>query len=263
MVNDMHKMPVAIPLEPRRRAIIVGASSGIGAALVRRLAKEGYLLAILARRKNALDNLSAEINEEAGETRVLAYQHDVTKYDKIPKMFQKILRDMRGIDILVYVSGAQHPVGFSEYDFKKDEEMVSVGLLGAIAWMGQAAMLFEQMQAGQIVGISSVAGDRGRVGNPAYNTAKAGLNTYLEALRNRLTRKGVNVLTVKPGFVDTETFRRNAKASFGVISPEKAADKIYLAMRKKKQVVYVPGWWRWFMMVIRNVPSFIFRRLSF
>ena len=101
MVNDMNKMPVAIPLEPRRRAIIVGASSGIGAALVRRLAKEGYLLAILARRKKALDNLSAEINKEAGQTRVLAYQHDVTEYDETPKMFQKILRDMRVIDTRV------------------------------------------------------------------------------------------------------------------------------------------------------------------
>ncbi|MCH7663513.1 MAG: SDR family NAD(P)-dependent oxidoreductase, partial [Chloroflexi bacterium] len=134
---------------------------------------------------------------------------------------------------------------------------------GAVAWMGQAAILFEQMKTGQIVGVSSVAGDRGRGGNPAYNTAKAGLSTYLESLRNRLTRKGVNVLTVKPGFVDTANFRRNATASFGVISPEKAAEKIWQAMRKKKQIVYVPGWWRWFMMVIRNVPSFIFRRMSF
>ena len=262
-MNDTHKMPADVPLEPRKRAIIIGASSGIGAAMARRLAKEGYLLAILARRKDALEELGAEINKQAGETRVLTYQHDVTEYAAIPEIFQKILRDMRGIDTLVYVSGAQHPVGFSEYDFEKDEEMVAVGLMGAIAWMGQAAILFEQMEAGQIVGISSVAGDRGRVGNPAYHTAKAGLSTYLESLRNRLTRNGVNVLTVKPGFVDTETFRRNAKASFGVISSDKAAQKIWRAMRKKKQIVYVPGWWRWFMMVIRNVPSFIFRRLSF
>jgi short-subunit dehydrogenase len=262
-MNQTEKMPVNSPLEQRRRAVIVGASSGIGAALAQRLAEEGYLLAVLARRKDALDELCGLINTEAGETRALAYPHDVKNYEGIPGLFQTILRDMKGIDTLVYVSGAQHPVGFSEYVFEKDQEMIEVNLMGAIAWMGQAATLFEQMGAGQIVGISSVAADRGRVGNPAYHAAKAGLSTYLESLRNRLTRKGVNVLTVKPGFVDTDILRRNAKKTFGVISPEKAAAGIWRAMRKRKQVIYLPGWWRWFMLVIKNIPSFIFRRLSF
>lgn len=263
MMNQTEKIPVKSPLEQRGRAVIVGASSGIGAALARRLAGEGYLLALLARRKDALDELCGQINTEAGETSALAYPHDVINHEGVPGLFQSIVRDMKGIDTLVYASGAQHPVGFSEYDFEKDQEMLEVNLMGAMAWMGQAAILFEQMGAGQIVGISSVAADRGRVGNPAYHAAKAGLSTYLESLRNRLSRKGVNVLTVKPGFVDTDILRRNAKMTFGVISPEKAAAGIWRAMRKRKQVIYVPGWWRWFMMVIKTIPSFIFRRLSF
>ncbi|MEK6256758.1 MAG: SDR family NAD(P)-dependent oxidoreductase [Chloroflexota bacterium] len=262
-MNNSQAIPTKTPLKANKRAVLVGASSGMGAALARKLADEGYYVAVLARRKIELDALCQDINQAAGETRALAYEHDVRDYDAITPLFQQILSDLKAIDTLVYLSGAQHPVGFSEFDFEKDQEMVEVSLLGAMAWLGNAATLFERMGTGQIIGISSVAGDRGRVGNPAYNAAKAGLSTYLEALRNRLTRSGVNVLTVKPGFVDTETFRRNSTMSLGVIPPEKAAAKIWNAMRKNKQVVYVPGWWRWVMLVIRHVPSFIFRKLSF
>jgi len=107
-----------------------------------------------------------------------------------------------------------------------------------------------------------VAGDRGRVGNPSYNASKAALSSYLESLRNRLTRHGVNVLTVKPGFVETDLLA-GAKKTFLVISPEQAADEIYKAISKHKQVVYIPTLWRWIMLIVRNIPSFIFRRMVF
>jgi short-subunit dehydrogenase len=123
--------------------------------------------------------------------------------------------------------------------------------------------MFQAARAGQIVGISSVAGDRGRVGNPGYNTSKAGLTTYLEALRNRLTRRGVNVLTVKPGFMKTEMVKAAQGATPFLIPPEKAAEDIWKAMQKRKQVVYTPSLWRWIMLAIQHTPSFIFRKLSF
>jgi short-subunit dehydrogenase len=261
-MNDTSNAPVDSPLNPVPRAVVVGASSGIGEAMARKLAREGYRVALLARRREALDNICKEINQQFGESIAVAYQHDVTKYDEVPKVFQQVLRDLKQIDVFVYVSGVQYRVGFSEYDFNKESEMVEVNLLGAMAWLGQAAILFERMGRGHIVGISSVAGDRGRVGNPAYNTSKAGLSTYLEALRNRLTRSGVHVLTVKPGFVQTELLK-NAATTFGVISPEKLADAIWRAIRKRRQVIYAPRWWRLIMLIIRHTPSFIFRRLSF
>lgn len=251
------------PLSIQKRAVIVGASSGIGAALARRLSEEGFIVALLARREEKLEELAQEINRQSGETRAIIYPHDVIQVESIPELFQTILRDLKGIDALVYVSGAQYPTEFSEYDFGRDRETILVNLVGALAWLGQAAAFFERMGTGQIVGVSSVAGDRGRVGNPAYHASKAGLSAYLESLRNRLTRSGVNVLTVKPGFVDTDTFQRNAKTVFGVITPQKAAEGIWRAMLRRRQVVYVPGWWRWLMLVITHIPSFIFRRLSF
>jgi short-subunit dehydrogenase len=108
-----------------------------------------------------------------------------------------------------------------------------------------------------------VAGDRGRVGNPGYNTSKAGLSTYLEALRNRLTRHGVNVLTVKPGFVETEMLKAAQGPTPFMIPTEKAVDDIWKAMRKRRQVIYTPSIWRWIMLAIQHTPSIIFRRLSF
>jgi short-subunit dehydrogenase len=140
--------------------------------------------------------------------------------------------------------------------------MLATNLAGGVAWLGQAGAFFQGLRSGQIVGISSVAADRGRVLNPAYNASKAGLDTYLEALRNRLSRHGVNVLTVKPGFVDTEMLKGSPR-TFGVMSPDQCSDGIWKAMRARKQLVYIPWWWRFIMLAARNVPSFIFRRLSF
>lgn len=249
------------PLTRRPRAVVVGASSGIGAAIARRLANEGYVVAVLARSGKELDALCTDINGK-GETRAIAYVHDVTQFETIPAFFQRLLKDLGGIDAFVYCAGVMPKVEINEFDLEKDRQMLATNLLGGVAWLGQAAALFERMGAGHMVGISSVAGDRGRVLNPGYNSSKAGLDAYLEALRNRLTRYGVHVLTVKPGFVKTEMLK-NSPRTFGAITPEQCAAGVWKAMQAGKQLVYLPGWWRWVMLATRSVPSFIFRRLSF
>lgn len=97
--------------------------------------------------------------------------------------------------------------------------------------------------------------------NPAYHTSKGALSIYLESLRNRLSQFGVTVTTIKPGFVDT-VMLANAPKTFWVISPAQAAKNIIESSEKGKQVVYVPGRWALVMLIIRHIPSFIFRRLS-
>lgn len=253
---------VSQPLESVLRAVVVGASSGIGAAMVKKLASHGYQVAALARRESLLQELCDEVNAQSGNGRVFYRVHNVTDYDEIPAVFQSVVRDLGGLDLIVYAAGIQLSVMPDEYNFAKDRAMIDVNLLGAIAWLDETVVRFERKGKGQIVAISSVAGDRGRIGSPVYNASKAGLNTYLEALRNRLTRHGVTVTTIKPGFVDT-VLLENAPKTFWVISPEKAAASIYQAIRKRKQTVYVPARWRWVMLIIRNIPSFIFRRMNF
>ncbi len=248
------------PLTPYRRALIIGASSGIGEALARRLAVENYRLALLARRAERLQALCEELNQP--EPRAIFYVHDVTQYQEVPTLLERILADLGGLDAVFYVAGLNEPPGgLDRYDFEKDRRMIETNLLGAIAWLDAIAPLFQQAGRGHIVGISSVAGERGRVGNPAYGASKAGLTSYLESLRNRLTRHGVHVLTVKPGYVQTEMLRAASKVYFP-ISADRAAEDIVKAMKKRKQEIYTPWFWRYIMWVIRNIPSPIFRRLT-
>ncbi len=263
-MSNYPKPAAATPLNPRRRGIIIGASDGIGATLARRLAREGYTLALLARSQDKLETLCNEINQTSKELRAQVYTHDVTQYEKVPELLRKIVAELGGLDLVVFVAGVNYPPGgIDQYNFENDRKMVEVNLIGAMAWLNPVSEMFQSAKAGQIVGISSVAGDRGRVGNPGYNTSKAGLTTYLEALRNRLTRYGVNVLTVKPGFVQTEMLKAAQGPTPFTIQPEKAVEDIWSAMQKRKQVIYTPSLWRWIMLAIQHMPSFIFRRLSF
>ena len=250
--------PANRPLEPQRRAIVIGASSGLGAALVRRLAAQRYRVAAVARREAEL----AALRDSIGRDVVYPYVHDVTEYEQAPLLFDRISGDLGGLDLIIYAAAVQLPVAPHEYDFAKDEAMLRTNLLGAVAWLNPAAVRFERARSGHIVGISSIAGDRGRVGSPVYNTSKAGLDTYLEALRNRLSRRGVTVTTIKPGFIDTELLK-NAPKTFWVISPDEAAARTCEAIRRRRQVAYVPPRWRLVSLAVRSMPSAIFRRLNF
>ncbi len=222
-------------------------------------------MALLGRRAEPLDAVCAQINAEAGpgQVRARAYVHDVTRYSDVPAAFQTILRDLGQMDIVIYSVGVLLPVELSEFNFEKDRAALETNLLGAMAWLNQAAMFFERMGSGHIVGISSVAGERGRIGNPAYNASKAALNSYLESLRNRLTRKGVHVLTVKPGFVDTPMLHASRAKAFWVISAEQVADETWQAIRRRRQSFFVPGRWQLVALVLRHIPSVIFRRMKF
>jgi len=257
-------IPRGTPLKPRKKAIVIGAAGGIGTQLAQRLAREGYVLALLDRNEAILKTLCDKINHEYQETCTTFYQHDVTEYDQVPNLFRRVVADLGGLDLFVYVAGAIYFPTIEEFNFVEDHKMAEVNLLGAMAWMSEVAPVFQSMKGGQIVGVSSVAGDRGRVGNPGYNASKAGFTCYLEALRNRLTRHGVNVITIKPGQVKTGVFELpNAPTPVLAVTPEQAADGIWNAIKKRKQVAYVAGIWRWVMLVLTHIPSIIFRRLNF
>ena len=258
---SLNQSPINRPLEPQRRAIVVGASSGLGAALAGRLAAQGYRVAAVARREAELAALRDRA-AQSGRGVICPYIHDVTEYTQVPLLFDQITRDLGGLDLIVYVAAVQPQVGLHEYNFAKDEAMIRTNLLGAIAWLNEAAARFERARAGRIVAISSIAGDRGRVGSPVYNASKAGLDTYVEGLRNRLSRHGVKVITVKPGFIDTELLK-NAARTFWVISPEEAAARTLEAAEGRRQVVYIPPRWRLVSLIVRALPSVLFRRLNF
>ncbi len=248
------------PLEPRQNAIIVGASSGIGAALARRLSGEGYALALLARREAHLQSLCAEINA-GGVGEAIYFIHDVLATADVPALFQRVCEALGGLDVFVYNAGTQYPNDATVFSYEKDLRVFRVNLLGAAAWVNLVAERFQRAGAGHIVGIGSVAGDRGRRGMPAYTASKSGLETYLEGWRNRVARYGVTVTTIKPGQVQTALLK-NADRERTPISVEAAAESIWKAISRRQATAYVPARWAIVGLVLRHMPGFIFRRLN-
>jgi decaprenylphospho-beta-D-erythro-pentofuranosid-2-ulose 2-reductase len=236
-----------------KHAIVVGASSGIGAELVRQLARSGARVAAVARRQERLDALQTDLGGQ-----VLTFAHDVTCFDEVPALFQEICLGLGGLDLIIYCAGVMPTVGAEEYNFEKDRQMIEVNVLGAVRWLNLAAERFENTGHGSIVGIGSVAGDRGRSGQPVYNTSKAALATYLEALRNRVAKKGVTVVTIKPGPTATEM---TSHLHASKMDPSQVASVI-LSKADKTGEHYVKFTHRVAFGIIRRIPSPIFRRLS-
>jgi short-subunit dehydrogenase len=246
---------------PWNTAVIVGASSGIGEELARQLARRGCRLALVARREAELRRVADAINTEHPSAAAI-YVHDVREVECVPALFQAIARDLGGLDLIVYAAGVMPPIEEDEYSFAKDREMIEINLLGAIAWLNEAALRFQRAGTGTIVGISSVAGERGRRTMPVYCTSKAALTTYLEALRNRVGRYGVRVVTIKPGPVDTP-MTRDLTSKPLLIPADRAAAAILAAAERGAGSVYVPGIWKWIFLVLRSIPSAIFQKLNF
>lgn len=246
----------------KRRAIVVGASSGMGAALVRQLAREGYRVGLLARRAELLEELAEGCAADCAKSggALLTRAHDVSDSAAVAGLFEELVRGLGGLDLLIYAAGIMPEVGIDEYDTPKDLSILAVNLGGCVAWCNEAARLMGTQREGTIVGISSIAGVRGRRGQPVYGTSKAGMDHYLEALRNRLAEVGVHVSTIRPGYVDTPMTAGLGLS--GAISAERAARSILRAARWRLSTCYVPFKWWAVAAIVRNIPSVLFKRLS-
>ena len=138
---------------------------------------------------------------------------------------------------------------------------VTDSFTGPARFLHLLAPVIEERGMGSIVGVGSVAGDRGRLGNYVYGAAKAGFHTYLSGLRNRLTRAGGHVVTVKPGFVDT-AMTWGLPGMFLVASPEKVAADILRAVERRRNVIYTPVFWTLIMLIIRHIPEPVFKKMK-
>lgn len=246
------------------RAIVVGASSGIGEAIARELAGAKGSVALVARREERLEVLKAEV--EASGAQAIVAVHDVTNYDEVPALFDRLVSELGGLDLIVYAAGAMLAVDEHEYAFEKERTMVEVNLLGAMAWLNPAMAHMEAARSGVVVGISSIAGERGRRGNPGYGASKAALTTWLEGLRNKAHRYGVGVVTVKPGFVDTEMFRsaglEGTPPGLGPISAQVCAKRILQMAQSGSVSGFVPKRWGLVAAIISLIPSWLFRKTN-
>ncbi|PRY25094.1 short-subunit dehydrogenase [Aliiruegeria haliotis] len=244
---------------PQETWLIVGATSSMARALARELAERGAAVIVCGRDMVDLDATAADCRLR-GAPFAEAMRFDARDPESFPALIDAMAAREGTLNAAVFV-GSMPPQ--EEIDGAPDmlDGVVADSFTGPARLLHMLAPLLEERQGGTIVGVGSVAGDRGRVGNYVYGSAKAGFATYMSGLRNRLTRSGAHAVTVKPGFVDT-AMTWGLDGMFLVAPPEAVAESILTAVAKKKNVLYTPFFWRYIMMIIRAVPEPIFKKMS-
>lgn len=242
-----------------RHALLVGATDGIGLALARRYLRLGWRVGIVGRNPEKLDRVTGDLGSELPDARVAGVVCDVTEVDRVAPAFERALRALGQLDLLVYCAGAMRWPDSPDERGRAAREMFEVNAAGAAHFLELAADYLAEVGRGQLAGVGSVSGDRGREGNPGYGASKAGLHAYLEGLRHRLHGTGVTVSTVKPGWVRT---RMLAEDRPGAIEPEEAARRIAAGLEAGREVFYVPGWWRLVGAALRWMPRSLFKRIG-
>ncbi len=239
--------------------LIIGASSAMARAFARRQATKGHSIVLAGRDVDDLTAMSNDLSARGAD----ATEIITLDLETLAGRDEILARAQSGEGILnvALFAGAMPPQTDVEQNPDLMERVTSVNYSGPAKILLDLATVLEANGAGSVVIVGSVAGDRGRLSNYAYGSAKAGMHAFAAGLRNRLGRSGVNVLTVKPGFVDTE-MTYGLDGMFLVSSPDAVAKDIDKALRKGWSVLYTPWFWMLIMTIIRLVPERIFRKLS-
>ena len=243
-----------------RKVLIVGATSAIAEAVARLLAAQGDLLYLVGRRAEALEAIAADLRVR-GAARVQTEVMDANAIERHAALLDHADVALGGLDTVLIAHGTLSDQAACQQSVALTFQELHTNALSVIALLTLIANHFEAQRVGTIAVISSVAGDRGRQSNYVYGTAKAAVSTFLSGLRQRLYKSGVQVVTIKPGFVDTPMTRDFSKGLLWA-KPERVARDIVRAMENGKDVVYTPGFWWAIMQLIKSIPEFVFRRLS-
>ena len=238
--------------------LIIGAKSDIAKATAREYAKHGYDLYLAGRNIQELEELANDITIRT-EKRVKLVELDILDYASHQAFYDNLKEKPLGVISAVGYLGDQEN---AQSDFVEAQKIIDTNYTGVVSLLNVIANDFEKRRAGFIVGISSVAGDRGRKSNYIYGSAKAALTAYLSGLRNRLYDAQVHVLTVKPGFVATKMTEDMDLPEKLTAQPEAVASDIYSAQQKGKNVLYTKWIWKWVMMVIKMIPEWKFKGMS-
>ena len=235
-----------------KKAIIVGATSGIGRELAKVLSINGYIVGATGRRLNLLKDLKEELTAQ-----IFIKEIDVTKQSALSEL-QSLIDEMDGVDLIVISAGT----GSLEPNlpWNKEKETIETNVLGFSAIANIAYHHFIKKNSGHLVGISSIASIRGGEA-PAYNASKAFVANYLQGLRYLVKKnnKNITITDIQPGFVDTAMAQ--GEGLFWVATPEKAVDQIFTAIKKKKNHAYITKRWRLIAWVLKILPDFIYNKL--
>jgi len=244
----------------KKKIVILGATSAIAQSTARLFAKDGCSFLLVGRDKEKLDSVKRDLITRGAESaEVLA--GDLGDCSAVENLFSLVLRSINSVDLLFVAYGSLGDQAKCEKDVQKSIGELETNFLSVVSWLTHFANYFEDKKAGSIAVIGSVAGDRGRKKNYVYGAAKAGLETFLSGLRNRLYSSNVNVLTIKPGFVDTPMTSHLPKGPL-FASSNAVAKAIYEAISAKSDIIYAPWFWRFIMTIICCIPERVFKRLN-
>lgn len=238
--------------------LILGATSDMAVAIARKLAAEGYSLTLAARDTDRLAALESDLRVRHMAS-VSSLRFDALDFASHQAFYAALAEKP---DVVICVFGLLGDQARAERDWAHCHQIIDSNYTGAVSILNIVAEDFAARKRGVIIGISSVAGERGRQSNYIYGSAKAGFTAYLSGLRNRMYPYGVHVMTVKPGFVKTRMLENMSTPGPLTANPVEVANSIARAIRKRRNVLYVRPIWSWVMGVIRNIPEPVFKRLK-
>lgn len=242
------------------KMLVLGATSAIAMATARIYAERGSALYLVARNEEKLAVVAADL-QVRGASAVHTCVMDLDETEHHAAMLAEAAEKLQGIDIALVAHGVLGDQAAAEAEYGVAERVLRTNLLGPISLITWLANYFVEQKRGTLAVISSVAGDRGRKLNYVYGTSKAGLSTFLQGVRNRVDRLGIKVITIKPGFVATP-MTVHLQGGILFATPETVGRGIAKAIDHRRDVVYVPGYWRLIMGLIKLVPETVFKRLN-
>lgn len=243
-----------------KRILIIGATSAIAEATARVLAERGDALYLVARNEARLGAVAADLSVR-GSPRVGCETLDANDFTSHEAMLARAESFLAGIDTVLIAHGTLSDQQACEHSVELTMREINTNALSVVALLTLIANRLARRRSGTIAVISSVAGDRGRGSNYVYGSAKALVTAFLSGLRQRLGKSGVRVVTIKPGFVDTPMTAAFDKGLLWA-RPERIAQGIVRALEGHSGTVYLPGFWRPIMLLIRAIPESLFLRLS-
>jgi len=247
-------------MNKNKTTLILGAKSDIGKALFQKFAKEGFNL-ILAARKPHLEDLKKEVTDLKIRYNI---ETTIAEFDLLDFNSHNNFYNSLEIkpDVVIAVAGYLGDQEKAEINFTEAKKIIDTNYTGYVSILNIISNDFEKRENGFIIGISSVAGDRGRKSNYYYGSSKAAFTTYLSGLRNKLFNRGIKILTVKPGFVKTKMISDIKTSALLTATPKEVAEDIYKAFVKNKDVIYTKWFWKYIMLIIKHIPEMIFKKLS-
>ena len=235
--------------------LIFGAKGDIARELARLYAVNGNNLILSGRNIEELNDFKSDL--QGLNAKIMLKELDITDFESFPKYIKSLPSNPKGF---IFITGS-NPANASE-NINVCVNTIHVNYTGPVLMINQILNHFQDFKNGFIIGVSSVAGERGRQKNYIYGSAKASFTTYLSGMRQRLRNEDIHVMTVHPGFVRTKMTASIPMIKFLTAEPYQAALDIYAGQQKRKEITYTRWYWSIIMLIVRNIPEFIFKKTN-